>query len=135
MNKAAGRCVIPIGRHSLMNRLVACPEQLRTDTAAGAFADQLNTLFTNIDGLRTWAATVIINNLIELGFQGDQDVLLADYLTAARQRSLSVDQVATRLRLGPVTVSVVRDCPERSATAYVPVQSRAVKGFAGPSPR
>lgn len=97
LNRAAGRCLIPIGRHSLMNRVAARSEQLRTNVGAVAFADQLDTLFASIGGLRAWAATVTASNTIALGFGGDVDVLLADYLAAVRGSTLSSEAAFTSL--------------------------------------
>jgi len=97
LNRAAGRCLIPIGRHSFMNGAAARSEQLQTDVGVGAFVDQLGTFLAGIDGLRVWAATVTASNTIALGFCGDVDVLLADYLVAVRGSTLSSEAAFTPL--------------------------------------
>ena len=89
LNRSAGRCLIPIGRHSLMNGVAARPAQLRSEVAAVAFADQLMTFFGSISGIETWASTIVKRNLAALGFDTKKDARLADYLDAVDSSSLS----------------------------------------------
>ncbi len=97
LNRAAGRCLIPIGRHSLMNGVAARSEQLGTEVGVVAFADQLDTFIASIDGPCVWAATVTASNTIALGFGGDVDVRLADYLAAVPGSTLSSEAAFTSL--------------------------------------
>ncbi len=97
LNRAARRCLIPIGRHSLMNGVAARSEQLGTEVGVVAFADQLGTFIAGIDGLRAWAATVTASNTIALGFCGDMDVRLGDYLAAVPDSTLSSEAAFTSL--------------------------------------
>ena len=80
LNRYAGRCVIPIGRHSLMNGVGASAAQLRSEIGAQAFADQLTTFF---------GTTIVQRNLTELGFDTEHDTRLADYLDAVKGSVLS----------------------------------------------
>jgi len=81
-----------------MNGVAARSEQFGTEVGVGAFADQLDTLFAGIDGLRVWAATVTASNTITLGFcGGDVDVRLADYLAAVPGSTLSSKAAFTSL--------------------------------------
>ena len=89
LNRYAGRCVIPIGRHSLMNGVGASAAQLRSEIGAQAFADQLTTFFGTMSGLETWACTIVQRNLTELGFDTEHDTRLADYLDAVKGSVLS----------------------------------------------
>ena len=89
LNRYAGRCVIPIGRHSLMNGVGASAAQLRSEIGAQAFADQLTTFFGTISSLESWASTIVHRNLTELGFDTERDARLADYLDAVKSSALS----------------------------------------------
>lgn len=97
LNRAARRCLIPIGRHSLMNGVAARPEQLGTEVGVVAFADQLGTFIASIDGLCAWAAKVTASNTTALRFCGDVDVLLADYLAAVPGSTLTFEAAFTSL--------------------------------------
>jgi hypothetical protein len=89
LNRSAGRCLIPVGRHSLMNGVAANAAQLCSDLGAIAFTDQLMTFFMTMDGLETWASTIVQRNLTSLGFDIERDSRLADYLDAVKSSSLS----------------------------------------------
>jgi hypothetical protein len=89
LNQSAGRCLVPIGRHSLMNGVAARPSQLASDTGVRTFADQLSAFFDTFDSLEAWARTIVESNLIALGLDADRDVRLGDYLDAIERSSLS----------------------------------------------
>lgn len=89
LNQSAGRCVIPVGRHSFMNGIFGNGAQLRTEVAAIAFADQLMTFFGSMNGVETWASTILQRNLTMLGFDTNRDTQLAEYLDAVEKSSLS----------------------------------------------
>jgi hypothetical protein len=75
LNSSAGRCLVPIGRHSFMNGVGASAAQLRTEGGARALAE----------GTRT----IVQRNLTELGFDNERDARLADYLDAVSSSALS----------------------------------------------
>ena len=89
LNRSAGRCLIPIGRHSLMNGVGASATQLRSEIGVQAFADQLMTFFGTMSGLEAWGCTILQRNLTELGFDTEHDTRLADYLDAVKSSALS----------------------------------------------
>ena len=89
LNRSAGHCLIPIGRHSLMNGVGASATQLRSEIGVQAFADQLMTFFGTMSGLEAWACTIVQRSLTELGFDTEHDTRLADYLDAVKGSALS----------------------------------------------
>jgi hypothetical protein len=89
LNASAGRCVIPIGRHSMMNGVAARAVDLATDEAIDAFTRRLTTFVERTDFLDAHARAAVQRNLLALGFALDDDVLLADYLNAVEDASLS----------------------------------------------
>ena len=89
LNQAAGRCVIPIGRHSLMNNVVVSTAQLQSGAAVRAYTDQLHSLFVNMEDLRTWGRAVVQRNLAALGFDSEDDVALSAYLDEIKSSSLT----------------------------------------------
>jgi hypothetical protein len=89
LNQAAGRCVIPIGRHSLMNNVAARTTQLQSKVAVVAYVDQLRSLFVNMEDLYTWASTVVQRNLAALNLDAEADGALSDYLDEIKGSSLT----------------------------------------------
>jgi hypothetical protein len=89
LNQAAGRCVIPIGRHSLMNRVLARTSELQSSVGVGAYVDQLHSLFVRINDLHTWTSTVIQRNLEALNLDSEEDIALSDYLDSIGASSLA----------------------------------------------
>lgn len=82
LNQRSGRCVVPIGRHSLMNGVSFDPG---ADESSRAFADQLKTLFDAMGGTEGWARAVVCLNLGAAGLPSDDDIGLDSYLdTVAR---------------------------------------------------
>jgi hypothetical protein len=70
LNTGAGRCVVPIGRHSLMNGVFYKPAESGVNPAAlSAFSDQLFTFFGAVDATEAWRRRVVRANLaaINLG--------------------------------------------------------------------
>ena len=70
LNAGAGRCVVPIGRHSLMNGVFFKPVEAGVNPAAlTAFSDQLHTFFGAVDAMDDWRRRVVRANLaaINLG--------------------------------------------------------------------
>ena len=70
LNAGAGRCVIPIGRHSLMNGVFYKPAESGINpVAVSAFSDQLHTFFGAVDATEDWRRRVVRANLaaINLG--------------------------------------------------------------------
>jgi hypothetical protein len=79
LNQRSGRCVVPIGRHSLMNGVFFDPG---VDDSVRAFADQLTTLFAEMGGTEGWARAAVRLNLAAAGLPVDEDIDLDTYLAA-----------------------------------------------------
>lgn len=79
LNRRYGRCVVPIGRHSLMNGVFFDPA---ADDAARAFADQLTTLFAEMGGTEAWRRTAVQLNLAAAGLPASDNIELDTYLAA-----------------------------------------------------
>jgi hypothetical protein len=83
-NNRVGRCVIPIGRHSLMNG-IGLPGVLATDDAlVKRFADDVGTLFERMNWTDAWARRVVTRNLTACGLASHDDVPLGKYLERVR---------------------------------------------------
>jgi len=90
LNEVAGRCVVPVGRHSLMNGVSLPLGDYENDAVFTAFSDQLGVFFEQSIEFRQRARKVVIANLELLGFEAGHDVRLDGYLRAAvRSRKLS----------------------------------------------
>ena len=81
----AGRSIVPIGPHSLMNGVGWRPTQGRgmTTAQATAFADQLNALFATQTSLHELAARRALDAARDLGFDGHA-VVASDFIGARR---------------------------------------------------
>jgi hypothetical protein len=89
LNSSAGRCLVPIGRHSFMNGVGASAAQLRTEGGARALAEGFAYLVGIERSLEGWTRTIVQRNLTELGFDNERDARLADYLDAVSSSALS----------------------------------------------
>lgn len=88
LNERAGRCVVPIGRHSLMNGVTvrnASPEEIES------FAGRLSTLFEATAAIQQWSRTVVRENLVAAGQPHDVDLDASSYLASVRD-AVSSDQ-------------------------------------------
>jgi hypothetical protein len=90
LNQAAHRCVIPIGRHSIMNGVFYRPgPHTMTHEEATAFYDQLTTFFGQTDATQRWARLQTARNIDAVGLRGPQGVPLRAYLRLVRHSALS----------------------------------------------
>jgi len=79
LNERVGRCVVPVGRHSLMNGVTvrsASPADIES------FAGQMSTLFDTTGAIQRWSRTVVQENLVAAGQPHDVDLDLASYLAS-----------------------------------------------------
>lgn len=79
LNERVGRCVVPIGRHSLMNGISvqsAEPEDIE------AFAGLMSNLFDATGAVQKWSRTVVRENLVAAGLPADLDLDVASYLAS-----------------------------------------------------
>jgi hypothetical protein len=89
LNHRARTCVIPIGRHSLMNGVFgeARPRTSRVEIAGVAVS--LRKLFESIDDLAEWAQEIVRRNCASVGLGDRARVPLGDYLGAVKRAKLS----------------------------------------------
>jgi hypothetical protein len=79
LNRLAGRCVVPIGPHSIMNGVFAAASPPPTDAQLVSFADQLGALFSHQERLHVRTKRRVRERLDELGVTGGA-IAAADYL-------------------------------------------------------
>jgi hypothetical protein len=87
LNRSVGRCVIPIGRHSLMNRVIA-PEPM-DEVSVIAFVDQLGGFFKAVTFVDDWSGIVALRNLALCGYPKGVDAALGEYLDRALKHAPS----------------------------------------------
>lgn len=86
LNERVGRCVLPIGRHSLMNGV---PARGGSAEDIESFAGQLSDLFDAMAVIGQWARTVVRENLVAAGQPGDIDMDLSIYLASVHSSATS----------------------------------------------
>jgi hypothetical protein len=77
--------VVPVGRHSLMNGVSLPLRDYDDEIVFTAFADQLGAFLEQSMEYGRRAQKVVLANLALLGYVPGRDVLLDDYLGAARR--------------------------------------------------
>lgn len=86
LNERAGRCVVPIGPHSLMNGVTAragAPEDIES------FAGHLPNLLDAMAAVGLWARVVVGENLVAAGQPQDVDMNLSTYLASVHSSATS----------------------------------------------
>ena len=84
LNRLAGRCVVPIGPHSMMNGVFHTPPEGPGDDASiTSFSDQLTTLFRHQTDLHDFATRRVRTRLDELGVDTDA-IAVDDYFARCR---------------------------------------------------
>jgi hypothetical protein len=71
LNRLAGRCVVPIGPHSIMNGVFAAASPPPTESQVVSFADQLGALFRHQERLHDRTKRRVRQRLAEFGVTGD----------------------------------------------------------------
>jgi hypothetical protein len=90
LNTGAGRCVVPIGRHSVMNGVFYKPAESGINPVAlSAFSDQLHTFFGAVDGTETWRRRVVTANLAAINLGEAQSVPVDRYCRRVQAGGLS----------------------------------------------
>ncbi|MBA2526626.1 MAG: hypothetical protein H0V18_12735, partial [Pyrinomonadaceae bacterium] len=84
-NRALGRCVVPIGRHSIMNGVGARGADLVSNAAIEQIADGVQSMIAGIEALEVFAGLVTMRNVTTLGFDAASDVPLKAYLRAVER--------------------------------------------------
>lgn len=80
MNQDAGRCLVPIGRHSLMNGVFLGRPKAKDRVVA--FANELQALFNRMGGTESWAGRAVRMNLYLAGLDAEVDHDVRVYLGA-----------------------------------------------------
>jgi len=90
LNTGAGRCVVPIGRHSLMNGVFYKPAESGVNPVAlSAFSDQLFTFFGAVDATGAWRRRVVLANLAAINLGEALSVPVDHYCRRVRAAGLS----------------------------------------------
>jgi hypothetical protein len=98
LNGAAGRCVVPIGRHSLMNGVFYQPSESGVSAPAlSAFSDQLLTFFGAVDATDAWRRRVVRANLAAINLGEALAVPVDRYYRRVRAAGLSKEAAFTAL--------------------------------------
>jgi hypothetical protein len=84
LNRAVGRWVFPIGRHTAMHGIGLGGKDLNDERLIERFWNATGGLFAAGDRLHEWRRSVVRENLGELGFLPGQEVPLADYHSIRR---------------------------------------------------
>ena len=85
LNDRVGECVIPIGRHSMMNGVALPGDQARDEDEVAAFVDKLQGFFETTTRLSDWAAEIIRRNCTRVGIADRDAVPIGEYLQAVSQ--------------------------------------------------
>ena len=88
LNDFLGRCVVPQGRHSLMNGVGLKEPVGQHPVVYTAFADQLHAFLLSAADLQAWGARVVLDQLVALRFDPGADVSLDAYLGEAEGAGL-----------------------------------------------
>lgn len=111
MNLDAGRCLVPIGRHSLMNGVFRGRPKAKHRVVA--FANELQALFNRIGGTESWAGRAVRMNLARAGLDAEVDHDVRVYLGAfseveslKEQRFQEMIEHASSAGVKPTGVSV-----------------------------
>ena len=91
LNERVGRCVVPIGRHSLMNGVSASNDSTEEIEFLAA---QLPLLFDAMTVIERWARRVVRENLVAAGQPHDVDMDLSSYLASVHACATSEQRFA-----------------------------------------
>lgn len=105
LNRQAGRCVVPIGRHSIMNGFALRATDFDRPEAIAQFASATRGLFAQVEGLDGYARSVVAHNRRVLGFTPGEDVYLGKYLWTVRRSELTPAAAFVALALHVLTTA------------------------------
>ena len=89
LNQSVGRCVVPIGRHSMMNGFGYNPN-VPTHPSLEAFVGELHGFFAGVSGVWEWSKHWLVQTLEAYGLLSHQNVSLRVYLAHATGRDRGV---------------------------------------------
>lgn len=90
VNEEAGRLVVPVGRHTLVNGIGLRPEQADNPDAVATFVSASRGLFDRIDMVTGFGKYAVRKNLDAM--RATADVPMSDYLASARPRA-TIDEL------------------------------------------
>ncbi|MGH9004999.1 MAG: hypothetical protein ACRDYV_17905, partial [Acidimicrobiia bacterium] len=92
LNDQSGRCVFPIGRHSLMNGVGYRAGPVPNPVALGAFADQFDAFIRATRGTEGWRQRMVVSHALEAELPGHGRVPLPRYLSRTAAADLWPEQ-------------------------------------------
>jgi hypothetical protein len=99
LNHRAGRCVIPVGRHTLMNGVFyRAGDHDMTTAEAIAFHDQVTTFFNHADATGRSRGQQAARNIDAIGLAGEGNVALRTHLRLVRRFGLSKQDAFKEMR-------------------------------------
>jgi len=91
LDRKVGAPLLPIGPHTLMNRVGLTAEAAADPQARERFVAAMTALFERMDALHTWAKGRLREKVSTLGFAPRVEVPLEDYLARAQAASSQED--------------------------------------------
>ena len=91
------RYLIPIGRHSMMNGFGLAGSEAQDQVAVTQFVLRISGLVDRINLLKSWASTIVAENVRRCGFKEGTDVPLLEYLDALVRHPVDKADVFARL--------------------------------------
>lgn len=88
LNRSAGACVVPIGRHTLMHGVgVRGGDALRDPALVTAFLAAANDVVRKQNRVSEWAAEIVTRNCVSCALTGDEPIPMSTYLEAVAFQS------------------------------------------------
>lgn len=89
LNAAAGRCVIPQGRHTLVNGVGLKPARQWKGDDLERFVDDARSVWDSMGLTERWAHEIVRRNCAALGLEAQPTVALGEYLDAAHDNGIA----------------------------------------------
>jgi len=110
-NARVGRCVIPIGRHTLMNGVGVAATEIEIPVVIDTFASESASLFQKMGFLDDWAAKVVAYNLSAVDRDPSDIIALRRYLALVSGHDGLRDLVAFDRLTAGLSAWIVEGCP------------------------
>lgn len=91
LNEQVGRCVVPIGRHSLMNGVTA---RSASSEDIASFGSQMSIILDAAAATERWSRTVVRENVVAVGQPHHVDLDVSSYLASVRGVASSEERFA-----------------------------------------
>jgi hypothetical protein len=91
LNQNAGRLVVPIGIHTIVNGLALPAADANSDSKLEVFAAEMTSLFDRISALQRHVDRLVTDRLTSAGLDRFDTVTYDTYLNACRERSITAD--------------------------------------------